>query len=164
MRTIAGTTWPVEDVRAYIKARIKVDDNGCWIWQRAIAPNGYGRLSTPPRFWDKSRGTSIAHRAAFEAFVGPVHAQHDVCHRCDVRACCNPDHLWLGTRAENMRDAMAKSRLPRGVEKPFAKLTDDDVRAIRAADGTQSEIARRFGIDQSGVSEIRSRKRWAHVT
>lgn len=80
-----------------------VDANGCWIWQGTFSLNGYGQTSFQGNPWR-------SHRLAFFLAKGAIPDGHDVCHSCDIRACCNPDHLWTGTRKENMRDCSAKGR------------------------------------------------------
>jgi hypothetical protein len=164
MRTIAGTTWSVEDARAYIKARVKVDENGCWIWQRALSASGYGRLCVPFAGLDRPRRVGmVAHRASYEAFCGPIDREMDACHRCDVRACVNPSHIFAGSRQDNVADMVAKGRNRKGADTWNAKLTDEDVRAIRASNELQRVLAKRYNINQCAISEIKSRKRWAHV-
>lgn len=145
MRTIAGTTWSVEDAREYIKARIKVDENGCWIWRLSVNCYGYGNAQAPAQFVGQRR-TFIAHRMSFEAFR--FHPKNLlVCHACDIRACCNPEHLFLGTHADNAGDMVAKGRQAR---------TPDEVRdAILRHGGTQREVARLFGVSKSYVGNLR---------
>lgn len=79
-----------------------------------------------------------------------------VCHTCDVRACVNPTHLFIGDPIDNIHDMHKKGRHPHGLRYPNAKLTDEQVAEIRAAKGLQREIAARFGITQSHVSLIKS--------
>jgi DNA-binding transcriptional regulator YiaG len=85
-----------------------------------------------------------------------------VCHRCDVRACVNPAHLFVGTAAENMRDMGEKGRRATRQKHGRAKLTSADVNAIREALGTTSHasIARTFGVSRGRVSDIASGKTW----
>ena len=85
-----------------------------------------------------------------------------VCHRCDVRSCVNPDHLFLGTHTDNMRDMVAKGRR-RGPAK-LSLETAADVRRMVAAGTSQRETASAFGIHPSMVSLIVTGKRWTHAS
>lgn len=89
-----------------IRERSKVNENGCWIWQRFVNAGGYGLLC-----WEGKQDR--AHRVAYKVSIGPVPPGMDVCHTCDNPTCCNPEHLWLGTRAQNAIDSVLKGRNPR---------------------------------------------------
>jgi hypothetical protein len=86
-----------------------------------------------------------------------------VCHKCDVRSCVNPDHLFLGTSQDNYADAAAKGRNTRGTKHGCARLTEEQVIAIRASSETQVDIARRYGVRQAHVSRILLRQSWKHI-
>ena len=130
----------------------KVDKNsanGCWLWTGAKV-RGYGKLKLAGK-------TMRAHRVSYELAHGHIADGMDVLHKCDVPACVNPDHLFLGTDVENMADACAKGRKGQ-------KLTAEDVLAIRADQSKQKDIARRYGIRQDMVSRIKSGHYWKHVS
>jgi hypothetical protein len=103
-----------------------------------------------------------AHRAAWEMVNGSIGDLY-VLHRCDNRKCVNPEHLFLGTFDENMADMVRKDRQALGTRNGHAKLTDDQVRGIRAATGRQKAIAAEFGVTQSLISMIRSGRIWQHI-
>lgn len=107
----------------------------------------------------------MAHRLSYIAFIGPIPDGMCVLHRCDRPACINPEHLWLGTDADNMRDKCEKGRhrCGAGESHGMAKLTDADVSAIRSKYATgnilQRELAAEFGVAQSHVSMILAGKK-----
>ncbi|MEB3319818.1 MAG: HNH endonuclease signature motif containing protein [Cyanobium sp.] len=78
-------------------------DVGCWEWVGFRHPDGYGRLKYQGRMW-------LTHRAMYEAVHGPIPPGGVICHRCDNRACCNPDHLFLGSPRDNFLDMVEKGR------------------------------------------------------
>ena len=84
----------------------KVDRGGpdeCWLWRGGVSTNGYGNFYVSGRL-------VRAHRYAYETHYGPVAPELQVCHRCDNKPCCNPAHLFRGTKSDNMRDCAAKGR------------------------------------------------------
>lgn len=88
---------------AHVRSRCVVTGSGCWEWQGFCNYKGYGMNS----FRGKNRHL---HRLMYQAVKGPIPPKHFVCHRCDVRHCCNPDHLFIGTAADNNRDCGNKGR------------------------------------------------------
>jgi hypothetical protein len=130
------------------------NERGCILWGGCRDINGYGRLVF--------RGRCLkAHRAAWELKHGPIQKGLHLCHHCDVPACINPEHLFLGTRADNIADMVAKGRQARGERAGGAKLTTVLATKVLTAAGPQHEIAKRFGINQSQVSRIKRGERWA---
>jgi hypothetical protein len=131
-------------------------NSGCHLWTAATYPNGYGQVGVNGRM-------QLAHRVAWELANGPIPDGLFVCHRCDVRACVNPDHLFLGTRRQNVDDMLAKKRHVHGAKHPCSKLSENVARAIKAATGKQLDIARAFGVQRSVVCRIKSGDRWGHL-
>jgi DNA-binding XRE family transcriptional regulator len=138
-------------------SKVKVDDSGCWQWTASKVRRGYGQIN----FCGKMLS---AHRVSFEVHCGEIPAGMFVLHKCDNRGCINPAHLFLGTNDENMADMVAKDRQARGSNNGRAKLTEHDIRDIRAARGIlQIELARRYGVSKQQISKIISHKLWPHL-
>lgn len=146
----------------------KVDATGdCWLWTGKINRGGYGEIRV-------GAGMKKAHHAAVFLATGdwpPAGAV--VCHRCDNPRCVNAQHLFVGTHADNVADRHEKGRtvmnrcpdhlLPRGEQNGGAKLTEPDVREIRASSATGPVMAEKFGVSVKTISRIRRREKWAHV-
>lgn len=137
----------------------KVDKSGdCWEWKAHRSRAGYGRIGVNGKARD-------AHRLSYEMEYGEIPDGLCVLHTCDNRGCVNPDHLWLGTKKDNNRDAMLKGRNAHGSRHPRAKLCNLDVWLIRELSLTQTgkDIAEWFGIHKGTVSNIKNNKRWTHA-
>lgn len=133
-------------------------NSGCVLWTGATNAAGYGIINHQNR-------PHLAHRLSWQIANGPIPEALAALHKCDVRACINPDHIFLGTRADNNADMVAKKRNKpcRGEQQGNAKLSVDEVRLIRSSPGLQREIAAQYAITQVTVSAIKLRKSWAHV-
>lgn len=132
-------------------------NSGCLLWLGAVHCNGYGQYT-------HKRRSYLAHRLAWQEANGrPVPAGMLVCHKCDVRLCVNPDHLFLGTHAENIADMVAKGRQGRGSRHSQAKLTVSQVLAIRADGRSQRAIAMDYGVTQTQIGMIQRRRHWGHI-
>jgi hypothetical protein len=146
------------------------EQTGCWDWTAAHHEKGYGRIGINYKH-------HRAHRVAFSLFVGPIPDGMMVCHHCDNPGCCNPDHLFTGTTADNFRDMESKGRGSRkglylngchgnfkhGEANPRAKLTNSQVLEIRrlvAGGMKQRAVADMFAISRQNVSEICTRRSW----
>ena len=144
----------------------KVDTSGgpdaCWEWQRAKDKWGYGHF----KFYIDGKFVQLSHRVAYYLANNELPADLCVCHRCDNPACCNPQHLFLGTVAENNLDMLAKGRTTRGEKNAAASITEDCVRTIRAmfnAGIKRADIAQELGISLYVVKAVVSGKRWGFV-
>ena len=139
-----------------------VKSAGCWTWTGPLDSRGYGHLR-----WDGKN--KRAHRLAYELTYGPIPAGDGfhgtvVMHSCDNKKCCNPAHLALGSHADNMADMKGKGRrkgIGRGATNGRAKLTNDQVHAIRSDTRGKRTIAPEYGISPAQVQRIRLGKQWA---
>lgn len=125
--------------------------NGCWPWTGARTPKGY------PRFGD----ASYAHRLILEQASG--HSGIVACHSCDVPSCCNPAHLFWGSHKDNSQDMVTKERSTRGEKHANARLTAEQVEAIRKArdEGERRrEVAARFGVSYGTIGNIWRGETW----
>ncbi len=106
-----------------------------------------------------------AHRYIWSTTKGAIPPKMFVLHKCDNPACVNPDHLFLGTQADNVRDMRAKGRErhPHGEDHPLAKLTAKDVLAIRGSRLRHAALAKIFSVTSTNIRNIRRRKIWRHV-
>lgn len=141
----------------------KVDTSGdCWVWTGTLLSTGYGVIhltSTQP---------VGAHRFSYELAYGPISKGLCVCHTCDNPPCVRPDHLFLGTHTENMRDKMAKGRhhYMRGERVNGAKLTEDQVIEIRRRivhGEPRHDLANEYGVSKATIVDVCSGRSWKHV-
>lgn len=143
--------------RFWSKVDVRGEDE-CWLWTGSFVTGGYGGFKAGGKM-------HRAHRYSYELTNGPIGSSDlFVCHSCDVPACVNPAHLWLGTNEDNTADRHSKGRTISGESHYAAKLTATDVRAIRADDRPTSEIAAFYGISTSYVRSIKRRKKWRNVS
>lgn len=133
--------------------------DGCWVWRGGLEADGYGRFPD-------AGGWRRAHRVAWELYYGPIPEGLCVCHRCDNPACVRPDHLFLGTHRDNIRDRDSKGRAAAGSRNGRAKLTEPEVQSIReevAAGRSMYGIAKRRGLNPTTVQDLVSGKNWSRV-
>lgn len=141
-----------------LKVHCKITPAGCWEWQRSRFPTGYGQVRAFGRNY-------YTHRLALK-FDGRLSEGKHACHRCDNPPCCNPSHLFAGTRKDNFADAVSKGRIREGEAHGMARLTAAQVAEIRSRyhfGETQRVLAKKFGVVQGYVSLIVNRKIWKSV-
>lgn len=158
-------TLPTEWLETFAH-RIAVQPSGCWLWTGTITGGGYGQLRFNGKLEIASRVSwTLAHGSIPS---GPGWHGISVCHKCDVRACVHPFHLFLGTHQENMADMARKGRTTpsKGTKHGCAELNDADVveiRRRREMGETQTSLARAFGVSQAQVWRILHRLAWRHI-
>lgn len=154
-----GRRVPIED-RFFAKISKHVESNGCLLWLASCDTGGYGTI--------KHQGKNAkASRIAYQFAYGDFDQSLFVLHHCDNPPCVNPLHLFLGTHQDNATDKVEKGRQSKGVRSITAKLTDDQVREIRALYVpwfvTQKQLAKRFGIAEVTVNNIIHKRDWKHI-
>ncbi len=144
-----------------------IDQNGCWIWQGHKMNTGYGQINI-------NNKRQLAHRVSYEYYKGAI-SNYCVCHTCDVRACINPDHLWIGSLSDNSKDAFKKNRNRidltsnlRGERHPLSKLTEEQIIEIRNDKLTKPylthrDLATKYGVGKTLIANILHRRTWKHV-
>lgn len=126
--------------------------SGCWIWTFSRNSTGYGQIKVDGKMMK-------AHRVSWLLYKGPIDLGLFVCHKCDIRPCVNPDHLFLGTQLDNMRDSYRKGRYHNG----NADLNPDKVSALRllAKAGVKyQELGKVFGIKAAAASRAARGVTW----
>lgn len=154
-----SSRWQNKSIKERFEEKyIPIPESGCWIWLASISNYGYGVLTIN----GKNKNT---HRLSYEIYKGEIPKGMHVCHTCDVPACVNPNHLFLGTAMDNMRDMIKKNRKAIGVNHGYSKLTEEDVKRIRliGKTKTQSEIAKMFNVTRSLISFVQLNKGWKHI-
>jgi len=153
----AGRTTSVEQ-RFWMRVQ---KTESCWIWTGSLDSGGYGYM------FDGSSKMEKAHRLSWMIHNGVSAGEMCVCHKCDVRNCVNPDHLFLGTLRDNVEDMRQKGRASKGENHYASKLKEDDVLAIRRlyADGglTFKSIGDKFSVSDEAVRNIVHRITWKHI-
>lgn len=167
LKQIADATKPIRKVNAASASgmpgrfleKVVFGASGCWTWRGHVDAIGYGRF---PHL-----GENKAHRVSHALFKGPIAAEMLVLHKCDNRQCVNPDHLFLGTQRDNMRDMISKGRgyspSLTGAKNPMAKLTWEktaEIRSMVEAGATQRAASLRFGVSAMTVSRIIRKESW----
>ena len=155
-----------EDVERFWKKVEKTES--CWLWTGANTKKGYGRFKIKAKLHSP-------HRVSLSLSIGSICLDKQVCHKCDNPSCVRPDHLFEGTRSDNMKDAFSKGRLPgftvhisrAGESSQNSKLTENQVREIKkrlANKEKASVIAKDYTIHERTISNIKLNKTWNSVT
>lgn len=149
--------------KQFILERIqKHPSTGCWIWQRSFnVVNGYAAIGTP------DGRVTVGHRVVWRLWNGEIPKGMFVCHKCDVPACLNPEHLFLGTAKDNSQDCVRKGRHKHatfyGENHPNALLTNVQVREIRSSPISRAAASSHYGVSKSTIKAVRLRQNYASV-
>jgi len=135
---------------------------GCWLFDGGKDTSGYGYVGNPFSDTPKQIGT---HRLAWILTHGPIPDGMQVLHKCDIPSCVNPDHLFLGTVADNTLDKVNKRRHSRGESTRSAKLTEAQAREILSLKGKERAriLAQKFGVKPTAINAIWSGRLWKHI-
>ena len=137
-------------------------EGDCWIWTGSRSEKGYGHVRYKKKIWQ-------AHRAFYAEFVGPISKSLSVLHRCDVRACVNPEHLFLGTQQNNVTDMWAKGRGPNrsGECNWKAQITEENAfelrRIYREAKDTVEALGKRWSLTPDHAWDIARGRAWKYL-
>lgn len=153
-----------------LMAWVAKQPNGCWKWLGSIKkaqPKGRKVIHWHGQWRNVAGQIELTHRAAWRILVGPIPRSAQVLHRCDNPLCVNPEHLFLGTPADNVSDMWDKGRARPGVslgeKHGMSKLTSEVVKEIRESKERGTEIAARLGISTTTIYDVRNRRIWKHV-
>lgn len=151
------TIAPKGSSEAFLRSLVGTDALDCIPWPYRLSANGYGLatiggVQRPASNWM----CRLSHGDPFSIWKSAAHS----CHKPD---CVNPNHLRWATHAENMADRVKDGTTNRGARNGKTRLTEDDVRAIRAAPPSLAPLMARYGMSRDGICKIRTGKRWGHV-
>lgn len=149
-----------EEARFLKRVNVKTKDE-CWEWVGSQKAGWHGQ-------WRNAAGKiELTHRASWRLFKSEIPGGLFVLHKCDNPLCVNPNHLFLGTQSDNLRDMWNKGRahpgVSRGEKHGMSKLTAEAVADIRSSQLSGVELAKLYGVTTTTICDVRKRRIWKHV-
>lgn len=149
----------------FIRCKTKINPNtDCWEWAGCLSETGYAKIKSYN--YGKIYKCTGAHQLAYLAFVGDWDRTKKlrICHKCDNRKCCNPEHLYLGTNSQNMIDKVRAGTSNRGERQGRSKLTEKEIIEIRNDTlHNPTELAIIYNISRNHIYTIRNNRTWKHI-
>lgn len=146
-----------EKTKNRLKKYISKKENGCWLWIGAKHRQGYGNIGIKGK-------AQLVHRVIWEMENGHIPEGMKVCHKCDITSCCNPDHLFLGSQKDNMKDCRIKGRKTCNVQATRrAKLTFkqvQEIKKLREEGMTRKELELKYNVSQTCIAKILTGTSW----
>jgi len=136
-----------------------LNENGCLEWKRYINKHGYGYIFVKGKSWS-------IHRYSYFLTYGKIPKEKWILHKCDNRKCINPNHLYLGDNAQNVKDRVSKNRSAIAEKNKASKLTIEQVKNIKILlrDGVPGlRLAKQYKMSQATIAEIKRNEIWKHV-
>jgi HNH endonuclease len=141
-----------EKTKLRLQKNIEIDEKNCWIWCAGKHKQGYGQVGI--------RGKSqLVHRITWEIYKGKIPEGMKVCHKCDVTSCCNPDHLFLGTQNDNVKDGIGKGRyknrdISKNRRNKLNFLQVQEIKKLHEEGMTRKELEKMFNVGQTCIAKI----------
>jgi hypothetical protein len=137
-----------------------IEVDGCWIWNKSITSNDYGKATYLNRSWR-------AHRLSYTLFKGEIPGNQFVCHKCDNPRCVNPEHLFLGSATDNMQDCVNKGRY-KNVKKTKPEVSDEVklkalIFIVRNRKMSTAQISTQLGVDIQTIRQLKAGVKYAHI-
>lgn len=150
----------ITDYKKYVLDNVRLNRKGCWLWTGSMYANGYARTGIKYKVHvHKGR----AYRLSYLLFVGEFNENLVVCHRCDNPRCVNPNHLFIGTMADNLNDMVIKGRSMQGEKHYKSKLTEEQVIKILRSNELYSKLALQYNVSECTIRDIKLKRSWKHV-
>lgn len=145
----------MSSVERFHESYIPEPNSGCWLWIGALGGD-YGNI--------KVNGAKTgSHVYSWKLNKGDIPKGIFVCHKCDTPLCVNPNHLFLGTHKENMKDMRLKARSAKGSRASRSKLNENEVTAIRNDPSSWDVIAKKYGVTRENIRAVKIRLTWTHI-